>query len=43
MRQGGNGKDVGSSIYVDSINNKIHVTGCSYNDSDSDMVIWGYK
>ena len=43
MRQGGNGKDVGISIYVDSINNKIYVTGYSYNGSDSDMVIWRYK
>jgi hypothetical protein len=40
---GGNGHDVGTSIYVD-INGKIYVTGCSKNrNGNYDMVIWRYK
>jgi uncharacterized delta-60 repeat protein len=39
---GGNGNDVGNSIYVDS-NGRIYVTGFSYNGNDYDMVIWRYN
>jgi uncharacterized delta-60 repeat protein len=39
---GGNGVDVGNSIYVDSTG-KIYVTGYSYNGRDFDMVIWRYN
>jgi uncharacterized delta-60 repeat protein len=39
---GGNGNDVGNSMYVDS-NGKIYVTGWSWNGRDQDMVIWRYN
>ena len=39
---GGNGHDVGDSIFVDSTG-KIYVTGSSFNGSNYDMVIWRYK
>jgi uncharacterized delta-60 repeat protein len=39
---GGNGFNVGNSIYVDS-NGKIYVTGFSSNGRNDDMVIWKYK
>jgi uncharacterized delta-60 repeat protein len=38
---GGNGDDVGYSIYVDN-NGKIYVTGWSWNGNNRDMVIWRY-